>query len=216
MQVNSAFRTIAQQYLLYRWYLSGPLRHHGGGARPAARTTRAAARSTSRTTRRVVTAMSAHGWAHDVPGDPVHFDHLGLARHPRRGRARVPAAVEPQQPERPDRRGRRLRPADRGAPASSRRRPGSRIGATCVQHAASRRRRRVGRRSRPGARSRPRRTSRSRSRTTATPSGRASAVLRRDRPARSCHDASWLRRHVDRHARPAGPGGAAWARSRST
>jgi hypothetical protein len=42
----------------------------------------------------------------------------GLARSARRRRARLPAAVEPQPPERSHRRGRRLRPDDRGAPGA--------------------------------------------------------------------------------------------------
>ena len=74
LQVNSAFRTIAQQYLLYRWYQAGSCgiaaaatvgnsNHESGRAIDLANWS-------SR-----VSAMSAHGWAHDVPGDSVHFDH---------------------------------------------------------------------------------------------------------------------------------------------
>ncbi len=74
IQVNSAFRTIAQQYLLYRWYQAGTCgitaaatvghsNHEGGRAVDLAN-------YSSR-----ISIMSRHGWAHDVAGDPVHFDH---------------------------------------------------------------------------------------------------------------------------------------------
>jgi len=74
VQVNSAFRTIAQQYLLYRWYANGRCgitaaatvgnsNHESGRAVDLANWSS------------VVTSMSAHGWKHDVPGDSVHFDH---------------------------------------------------------------------------------------------------------------------------------------------
>ncbi|HEY4240317.1 MAG TPA: NBR1-Ig-like domain-containing protein [Kofleriaceae bacterium] len=74
LQVNSALRTLAQQYLLYRWYEAGRCgitaaatvgnSNHEGGR--AVDLQNYSAR---------ISAMSAHGWAHDVAGDPVHFDH---------------------------------------------------------------------------------------------------------------------------------------------
>ncbi len=75
LQINSAFRTVAQQYLLYRWYQQGRC-----GITAAA----TPGRSNHQSGRAVdisnyssrISAMSAQGWAHDVPGDPVHFDHL--------------------------------------------------------------------------------------------------------------------------------------------
>jgi hypothetical protein len=78
LQINSAFRTIAQQYLLYHWYLRGSCgiaaaatvgnsNHESGRAVDVANWS-------SR-----VSAMSAHGWRHDVPGDVVHFDHTASA-----------------------------------------------------------------------------------------------------------------------------------------
>jgi len=75
LQVNSAFRTIAQQYLLYQWYVQGQC-----GITAAAQV----GQSNHESGRAVdlanygarVTAMGNHGWAHDVAGDPVHFDHL--------------------------------------------------------------------------------------------------------------------------------------------
>jgi hypothetical protein len=74
LELNSALRTIAQQYLLYHWYLEGRCgitaaatvghsNHEGGRAVDLEN-------YSSR-----ISAMSAHGWAHDVPGDVVHFDH---------------------------------------------------------------------------------------------------------------------------------------------
>ena len=45
--------------------------------RRATRITRAVARSISRTTRRSIGPMADQDWSHSVPGDPVHFDHLG-------------------------------------------------------------------------------------------------------------------------------------------
>ena len=76
IQLNSAFRTVAQQYLLYRWYQQGrcgitaaaqPGRsnHQSGRALDVAN-------YSSR-----ITTMANQGWSHSVPGDPVHFDHLG-------------------------------------------------------------------------------------------------------------------------------------------
>lgn len=74
LSVTSALRSIAQQYLLYNWYQQGRCgitaaatvgtSNHEGGR--AVDLSNYAAR---------ISAMSAHGWAHDVAGDPVHFDH---------------------------------------------------------------------------------------------------------------------------------------------
>jgi hypothetical protein len=78
VQINSAFRTVAQQYLLLQWFNLGRC-----GITAAA----AVGRSNHESGRAVdlanfstrITAMASHGWSHDVPGDPVHFDHLGSA-----------------------------------------------------------------------------------------------------------------------------------------
>lgn len=75
LQINSGFRTVAQQYLLYSWYQQGRC-----GITAAA----TPGRSNHQSGRAIdlanyssrISAMSAQGWAHDVPGDPVHFDHL--------------------------------------------------------------------------------------------------------------------------------------------
>lgn len=78
VQINSAFRTVAQQFLLLEWFDRGRC-----GITAAA----AVGRSNHESGRAVdvanfssrITAMANHGWAHDVAGDPVHFDHLSSA-----------------------------------------------------------------------------------------------------------------------------------------
>jgi uncharacterized protein (TIGR03382 family) len=75
IQVNSGFRTVAQQYLLYRWYQQG--RCGISAAATPGRSNHQSGRAldianySSR-----ITAMRNQGWSHSVPGDPVHFDHL--------------------------------------------------------------------------------------------------------------------------------------------
>jgi uncharacterized protein (TIGR03382 family) len=80
IQVNSALRTLAQQYLLVAWFNEGrcgitaaaPVgtsNHEGGRAVDLANYADR------------ITAMANHGWAHDVPGDDVHFDHLASTDH---------------------------------------------------------------------------------------------------------------------------------------
>ncbi|MBV8758746.1 MAG: M15 family metallopeptidase [Deltaproteobacteria bacterium] len=74
VQVNSAFRTIAQQYLLYRWYVNG--RCGISAAATVGNSNHESGRAVDLANwSSVVTSMSAHGWKHDVPGDSVHFDH---------------------------------------------------------------------------------------------------------------------------------------------
>jgi uncharacterized protein (TIGR03382 family) len=75
VQINSAFRTIAAQYLLLQWFNRG--RCGITAAAPVGRSNHESGRAvdlanwSSR-----VTAMGNRGWSHSVPGDPVHFDHL--------------------------------------------------------------------------------------------------------------------------------------------
>jgi hypothetical protein len=80
VQVNSALRTLAQQFLLYQWYVQGRCgitaaatvgnsNHEGGRAVDLQ----------NYSTR--ISQMAAHGWAHDVPGDDVHFDHTASVDH---------------------------------------------------------------------------------------------------------------------------------------
>jgi uncharacterized protein (TIGR03382 family) len=74
VQINSAFRTVAQQYLLYRWFqlgrcgitaaaTPGRSNHESGRALDLANYSS------------LIAAMGGQGWSHDVPNDPVHFDH---------------------------------------------------------------------------------------------------------------------------------------------
>ena len=73
--LNSAFRTSAEQYLLYKWYqqkrcgitlaaVPGASNHEGGRAVDTSNYNYWAS------------TLAAHGWAHTYPSsDPVHFDH---------------------------------------------------------------------------------------------------------------------------------------------
>ena len=75
IQVNSAFRTVAQQYLLYRWGQQG--RCGIGAVAPPGRSNHETGRALDvQNYSSLVSALGAKGWSHSVPGDPVHFDHL--------------------------------------------------------------------------------------------------------------------------------------------
>jgi MYXO-CTERM domain-containing protein len=74
LQINSALRTIAQQYILYQWFEDGECgiaaaatvgnsNHEGGRAVDLDNWDDE------------IDNMANNGWAHDVPGDVVHFDH---------------------------------------------------------------------------------------------------------------------------------------------
>lgn len=74
VQINSAFRTVAQQYLLYRWYQLG--RCGITAAATPGRSNHESGRALDLQNYSVVIgAMANQGWGHTVPGDPVHFDH---------------------------------------------------------------------------------------------------------------------------------------------
>ena len=76
VRVNSGYRTLPQQYLVYRWNRAGRC-----GIKAAA----TPGTSNHETARAVdlanwstrVGVMANHHWSHSVPGDPVHFDHFG-------------------------------------------------------------------------------------------------------------------------------------------
>ena len=75
LQVNSAYRTVAQQYLLYRWWRAG--RCGITAAATPGRSNHESGRAIDLqnwSARRA--SMAAHHWSHSVPGDPVHFDHV--------------------------------------------------------------------------------------------------------------------------------------------
>lgn len=75
VQVNSGFRTVAQQYLLYRWYQLG--RCGISAAAKPGRSNHESGRALDLSNySSLISAMSAKGWSHNVPGDPVHFEHL--------------------------------------------------------------------------------------------------------------------------------------------
>jgi hypothetical protein len=75
VQLNSAFRTIAQQYLIVQWFNRGLCGI--AAAAPVGQSNHESGRAVDlQNAISRVTAMSNHGWAHDVAGDPVHFDHL--------------------------------------------------------------------------------------------------------------------------------------------
>jgi hypothetical protein len=75
LQVTSAYRTVVQQYLLYRWFqlgrcgitaaaVPGNSNHESGRALDVSNYDA------------WIGTLADHAWDHSVPGDPVHFDHL--------------------------------------------------------------------------------------------------------------------------------------------
>ena len=77
-QITSLFRTVVQQYLLYRWWQQG--RCGIAAAATPGNSNHETGRAVDLSNwASVIGAMSAHGWAHDVPGDNVHFDHNASA-----------------------------------------------------------------------------------------------------------------------------------------
>src|ERR1041384_4621971 len=78
VRVNSAFRTVAAQYLLLQWHNRG--RCGIKAAAPVGRSNHESGRAADLANWSArVGAMANHHWSHDVPGDPVHFDHLSSA-----------------------------------------------------------------------------------------------------------------------------------------
>lgn len=74
LKVTSAFRTVVQQYLLNRWYQLG--RCGIPAAAEPGRSNHESGRALDVSNYSAwISVLGAHGWAHDVPGDPVHFDH---------------------------------------------------------------------------------------------------------------------------------------------
>jgi hypothetical protein len=74
LQINSALRTVASQYLLVQWFNEGRCGISAAAAVGRSNHEGGRAVDVSNYSSRI-SSMSAHGWAHDVSGDPVHFDH---------------------------------------------------------------------------------------------------------------------------------------------
>ncbi len=78
VQINSAFRTVAQQYLLVQWYRAG--RCGISAAAAPGRSNHESGRALDLANwSSVRTAMSNRGWSWLGSSDPVHFDHLSTA-----------------------------------------------------------------------------------------------------------------------------------------
>ena len=75
MNVTSGFRTVVQQYLLRRWFELGRC-GITAAAQPGQSNHESGRALDLSNYGEWVTTLDAHGWAHTVPGDPVHFDHL--------------------------------------------------------------------------------------------------------------------------------------------
>lgn len=78
LQVTSAFRSLVQQYLLYRWYQLGrcgiPL-----AAMPGSSNHESGRALDISNYGPWITRMGNNGWSHNIPSDPVHFEHLASA-----------------------------------------------------------------------------------------------------------------------------------------
>lgn len=75
LRINSAFRTVVQQYLLRRWFELGrcgitAAAEPGDSNHESGRALDVDNYGPWRA------ALGRHGWDQSVPGDPVHFDHL--------------------------------------------------------------------------------------------------------------------------------------------
>ena len=74
LSINSAFRTLAQQYLLVRWHEQG--RCGITAAAPVGSSNHESGRALDiGNWADWVGALGNHSWGHTVPGDEVHFDH---------------------------------------------------------------------------------------------------------------------------------------------
>ena len=76
LQINSGFRSVVQQYLLYRWHQQGRC-GITAAARPGNSNHESGRALDISNYSAVKTAMRNQGWSASVPGDPVHFDFLG-------------------------------------------------------------------------------------------------------------------------------------------
>lgn len=74
LMINSGFRTVVQQYLLRRWFELGRC-GIPAAAEPGESNHESGRAIDVQNYSAWITRLGEHGWAHDVPGDPVHFDH---------------------------------------------------------------------------------------------------------------------------------------------
>jgi hypothetical protein len=93
--VNSAFRSVVQQYLLRKWFEQGRC-GITAAAQPGSSNHEGGRALDVDNWESWVGTLGAHGWAHDIPGRSRALRSPGVAGHPRRRRAGVPAPVEPQ------------------------------------------------------------------------------------------------------------------------
>ncbi len=74
IRINSAMRTVVQQYLLYEWYQRG--RCGITAAATPGRSNHESGRALDIGNWSALTStLASHGWIQTVPGDEVHFDH---------------------------------------------------------------------------------------------------------------------------------------------
>jgi hypothetical protein len=76
VRVTSAFRTVVQQYLLRRWFELGRC-GITAAAEPGQSNHESGRALDISNYSEWIAGLDAVGWSHSVPGDPVHFDHLG-------------------------------------------------------------------------------------------------------------------------------------------
>jgi hypothetical protein len=75
LRVTSAFRSLAQQYLLRRWFELG--RCGIPAAAEPGRSNHESGRALDVSNySEWISLMEGQGWSHNIPGDPVHFEHL--------------------------------------------------------------------------------------------------------------------------------------------
>ncbi|HUQ08188.1 MAG TPA: NBR1-Ig-like domain-containing protein [Kofleriaceae bacterium] len=74
LQVTSAYRTVVQQYLLYRWFQLGRCGITAAATPGSSNHESGRALDVSNYSAWIAT-LGDHAWDHSVPGDPVHFDH---------------------------------------------------------------------------------------------------------------------------------------------
>jgi hypothetical protein len=74
LRITSAYRTVPQQYLLYRWHQLG--RCGIAGANPPGESNHESGRAVDLSNwSDVVRTMKSNSWSHPYSNDPVHFDH---------------------------------------------------------------------------------------------------------------------------------------------